>query len=260
MITRYALDERLPLMIHAAESKSEEALMQCGSGPFAEGDCGSETSLEYARVSSYTIFARSGSARRKASLAHCINVDDPDIETIKSAGAKVAHCPESNAPTTTRQCAVFFIRQSSVARSLAATSVASNNTCDMLEEARFALLLSRLKSFTGDSISEPFVSTDEALQAATLGGARTLGLEETVGTLQPGYAADLAVISSFMRTHQMPVYDVAGALVFSSSARDVLLTVVAGREVYSNGRVNTVDEDRLRARILEIGEKLSRTR
>jgi 5-methylthioadenosine/S-adenosylhomocysteine deaminase len=115
--------------------------------------------------------------------------------------------------------------------------VASNNTCDILEEARFATLLARAG---GDDISATRV-----LKAAT-------------GDLKKGGQADLAVVS-LTGVHQLPSYDPAATLIFGSSGRDVILTVVAGREVYRDGRVTTVDEDRLRARIKEISEKLLAT-
>jgi cytosine/adenosine deaminase-related metal-dependent hydrolase len=70
-----------------------------------------------------------------------------------------------------------------------------------------------------------------------------------------GAQADLAVVS-LTGAHQMPSYDPVATLIFASSGRDVILTVVAGREVYRDGRVSNVDEDRLRARMLEISHRL----
>jgi 5-methylthioadenosine/S-adenosylhomocysteine deaminase len=97
---------------------------------------------------------------------------------------------------------------------------------------------------------------EEVLYALTLGGARALGLDGETGALLAGLQADLCVVS-LKGAHQLPVYDVAPALVFASSARDVILTVVAGREVYREGRVHTVDEEAARARVTEIAGKLS---
>ncbi len=80
-------------------------------------------------------------------------------------------------------------------------------------------------------------------------------MPEQIGALQEGLQADFAIVS-LAGAHQIPAYDPVGALVFSSNARDVVLTAVAGREIYSAGRVTTVDEERLRARMKEIAEKL----
>jgi 5-methylthioadenosine/S-adenosylhomocysteine deaminase len=88
-----------------------------------------------------------------------------------------------------------------------------------------------------------------------LGGARSLGLSGQIGELKEGLQADFAVVS-LDGVHQIPSYGPAETLIFASSGRDVILTVVAGREVYREGRVTTVDEDRLRARMREIALKL----
>jgi 5-methylthioadenosine/S-adenosylhomocysteine deaminase len=121
--------------------------------------------------------------------------------------------------------------------------VASNNTCDILEEARFATLLARA---AGDN-----VSAREVLEAATLGGALCFELESEIGELKEGAQADLIAVS-LRGVHQTPDYDPVATLIFASSGRDVILTVIAGREVFRNGRVTGVDEDRLRARMNEI--------
>ncbi len=97
----------------------------------------------------------------------------------------------------------------------------------------------------------------QALFTATAGGARALRLEEQVGGLSAGMQADI-VILRLDGVHQRPVYDAASTLVFSSSARDVRLAGVAGREVFRDGRVLTVDEERLGARMKEIQEKCRR--
>ena len=169
-------------------------------------------------------------------LAHCIRVDEKDIETLRDTGAKVAHCPKSNAKLGHGRAPFAKFLESGVAVGLGSDSVASNNTCDILEEARFATLLARAG---GDDVS-----------AARI-------LETATGELKEGVEADLAVIS-LAGVHQLPSYDPIATLIFASSGRDVLLTVVAGREVCRDGRVTTVDEDRLRARIKEISQKLER--
>jgi 5-methylthioadenosine/S-adenosylhomocysteine deaminase len=123
-----------------------------------------------------------------------------------------------------------------------------------LEEARFALLLARV-NFVVSKDGNRGLNCDEILQAATLGGAHSLGLAGRVGELKEGLQADFAVVS-LAGAHQIPSYSPADALIFASSGRDVTMTVVAGREVYRDGRVITVDEDRLRARMKEIARKL----
>ena len=182
-------------------------------------------------------------------LAHCIRVDEADLETIKQTETRVAHCPKSNAKLGHGVAPFAKMVAKGIQVGLGSDSVASNNTCDLLEEARFALLLAR----SGGSYD---LNSDDILRAATSGGAHSLGLAGQVGELKEGLQADFAVVS-LNGAHQIPAYGPAETLIFASSGRDVTMTVVAGREVYRDGRVMSVDEDRLRARMSEIARKLS---
>jgi 5-methylthioadenosine/S-adenosylhomocysteine deaminase len=175
-------------------------------------------------------------------------VSEADLDTIKKTETRVAHCPKSNAKLGHGLAPFMTMMEKGIAVGLGSDSVASNNTCDLLEEARFALLLAR-------SNGDCNLSCDDVLRSATLGGARTLDLGGQVGELKEGLQADFAVVS-LDGTHQVPSYGPAETLIFASSGRDVTMTVVAGTEVYRDDRVTTVDEESLRARMLEIANKL----
>jgi 5-methylthioadenosine/S-adenosylhomocysteine deaminase len=250
-VTDYVAAERLPLMIHAAESADEDELMLHGRGAFAVNMAARGIEWRSPRMSSVQYLAQRGVLAARPLLAHCVRVDAADIETIKEARATVAHCPKSNLKLGHGRAP--FAKMSGLTCGFGSDSVASNNTCDLLEEARFATLLARLDT---DAPGKDLYTAQHALTDATRGGARALGHAEGSGTLGAGVAADLAVVK-FDGAHQLPVYDPARALIFSSSARDVTLTLVAGREVYRDGRVTTVDEERLRARMAEIKEKVT---
>jgi cytosine/adenosine deaminase-related metal-dependent hydrolase len=99
------------------------------------------------------------------------------------------------------------------------------------------------------------LNADDVFQSATLGGARALGLQGQIGELREGLQADFAVVA-LNGPHQIPSYDPVSTLIFASSGRDVRLTVVAGREVYREGRITMIDEERLRVRMSEIADKL----
>jgi cytosine/adenosine deaminase-related metal-dependent hydrolase len=247
LIADLARTERLPLMMHAAESEAEDLLLREGCGAFAEGLAKRSIEWQAPRVSTIQYLKQTGVLNARPLLAHCIRVDDGDVETLAETRAKVAHCPKSNAKLGHGRAPFAKFIQKRVVVGLGSDSVASNNTCDILEEARFATLLGRA---SGNAISAA-----DALETATLGGARCFELEGEIGQLTEGAQADLAVVS-LSGVHQMPNYDPVAGLIFASSGRDVIMTVIAGREVFSNGRVTTVDEDRLRARIGEISQKL----
>lgn len=253
LLTRFALDENLPLMMHAAESEAEDQLVREGTGPFAENLARRGIEWHAPRASVIEYLGQVGVLGARPLLAHCIRASETDLERIVKADASIAHCPKSNAKLGHGRAPFAAFLKAGARTGLGSDSVASNNLCDMLEEARFAALLSRA---AGDlSASGRMMSAREVLRAATAGGARALRLDDICGALLPGLQADLVVVN-LKDTHQRPVYDVESALVFSSSARDVLLTVVAGREIFREGRVLTVDEERLRARLMEIQEKL----
>jgi cytosine/adenosine deaminase-related metal-dependent hydrolase len=248
----YAAAENLPLMVHAAESLAEEEFVREGRGPFAEGLRRRGIEWETPSVSSIQYLARLGVLGTRTLLAHCVRVDDSDVATLAEWGARVAHCPKSNAKFGHGRAPFAAFLRAGVVTGLGSDSVASNNTCDLLEEARFAVLVAR--AATGaERLAE--LTAERALRDATLGGAHALGLSDC-GALEEGKQADLAVVR-LDGAHQTPAHEPARALVFSSSGRDVALTVVAGREVYRDGRVQGVDEERLGARMCEVREKLA---
>jgi cytosine/adenosine deaminase-related metal-dependent hydrolase len=254
-LTNFALDEALPVMMHAAESEGEELLVREGRGVFADNLArrGIEWRAPLSSVIEY--LERTGLLRARPLLAHCVRATEDDMERIARADASIAHCPKSNAKLGHGRAPFASFINRGVRVGLGSDSVASNNVCDILEEARFAALLSRAG---GDRLSSgESVGARDVLFAATRGGARALHLEDVTGALEEGLQADLAVVS-LKGAHQRPAFDAASALCFTSSARDVLLTVVAGREVFRDGRVEGVDEEELAARMAEIQEKLKR--
>jgi 5-methylthioadenosine/S-adenosylhomocysteine deaminase len=236
LIADFAQAEGLPLMMHAAESAAEDQFVREGCGAFAEGLARRAIEWNAPGVSTIQYLKQLGVLDVQPLLAHCIRVDDRDIETLRDTGTKVAHCPKSNAKLGHGRAPFARFLEAGITVGLGSDSVASNNTCDILEEARFATLMARAGG--------GFVLGADALRVATFGR----GLSE-------GALADLAVVS-LTGVHQLPSYDPIATLIFASSGRDVILTVVAGREVYRDGRVTNVDEDRLRARMLEINHRL----
>ncbi|HBB89602.1 MAG TPA: hypothetical protein DC047_18505 [Blastocatellia bacterium] len=254
LIARFALLEELPLMMHAAETLMEVALLSEGRGAFADGLKSRGIEWQTPSASPIQYLKQHGILATKPLLAHCIHVDGADIETLGETGSKIAHCPKSNSKLRHGVAPLTKFLEQGIATGLGSDSVASNNVCDLFGEARYALLLSRSGSEWKNLDSD--LSAHDVLQLATRGGASALGISEELGALQEGMQADFAIVS-LNGTHQLPVYDPVSTLIFSSSARDVVLTVVAGREVYCDGRVTNVDEDRLRARIKEIGQKLA---
>lgn len=252
LIAKFAIAEGLPLMMHAAESEAEELFVREGVGIFAEGLAKRGIEWQSPRMSTIQYLKQCGILDTRPLLAHCIRVDDEDIEILKQAGAKVAHCPKSNAKLGHGRAPLAKFLAAEITTGLGSDSVASNNTCDLIEEARFAFLMAR----NAGGFENSFISASQMVAAATAGGAQCLGLEKGIGVLAEGAQSDVVIVA-LDGVHQTPVYDPVTALIFASSGRDVLLTIIAGREVYRDRRVLTVDEDRLRARLNEIAQKLN---
>ena len=255
MLVRFAADERLPLMMHAAESEAEQSLMTEGGGIFAAAYALRGFEFEAPRTTTVRHLARLG-VLDALLLAHCVRVDEGDIELLSRHGARVAHCPKSNAKLGHGRAPLAALLGAAVHVGLGSDSVASNNTCDMLEEARFALLGSRA---AGETAGGRALDAADALRLATRGGAHALGVWPSAGALAEGMEADLVAVR-LDAAHLTPAYDPAAALVFSASGRDVMLTVVAGREIFRDGVVKTLDEGDLRARVRDLARRLAASR
>jgi len=250
LITDYALREKVDLSIHAAESKEETEFMLYGTGFFAGIYQKFGHVWNTPEASTIEYFNRIGVLQTAPLLAHCVTVSEKDIETIGATETRIAHCPKSNAKFGHGIAPFEKFLDRKIKAGLGSDSVASNNTCDILEESRFAALLARARED-----KKRLLAAKEILEAATLGGAKALNLETEIGTLDAGKQADLIVIS-LSAAAQQPVHDVYSAILFASTARDTRLTMIAGEEIYRNGDAKTVDEDELRFEMKRIARKM----
>ncbi|MCC6825102.1 MAG: amidohydrolase family protein [Acidobacteria bacterium] len=225
LIAEYAIINRLPISIHAAESADEIDLLERGTGLFRSFFEKFELEWHSPYCSPIEYLERLGVLSARPLLAHCVMVTPTDIERIADNGAAVAHCPKSNAKFGHGVAPFKEFIDAGIATGLGSDSVASNNLCDIIEESRFAALAARVRD-NGPS----FVTPREALFAATLGGAAALGMDDSIGSLEEGKQADITVISLEHESLE-PLGDICAALVFSASGRDVRRTIVAGRDL-----------------------------
>ncbi len=251
LIAQYSIINRVPLSIHASEAADEVALLTSGEGFFTEVFEKFGVEWHSPHCSPIEYLERLGVLSARPLLAHCVHASDSDIARIAANDTSIAHCPKSNAKFGHGYAPFEKFLDAGISVGLGSDSVASNNVCDLLEESRFAALAARNRTKCGSphepgpSRGQPeagwqeraktprsFFTAKQALEAATLGGAKALGLDHLIGTLEPGKQADIAVIS-LEHPAQQPVSDIETALVFSSNARDVTSTFVAGQKVYS---------------------------
>ncbi|HEX7118790.1 MAG TPA: amidohydrolase family protein [Longimicrobiales bacterium] len=239
----YALAEELPVAVHAAEAEAETLLVRDGGGPFAEGLRARAIATPPRGRSTIELLDRLGVLRTRPLLIHCVSIDDDDRHRIADAGAAVAHCPAANARLGHGVAPLIELLDDGVAVGLGTDSVASNNRLDLFEEARLAQLFQRARLHSGCVLP-----AETLLRLATLDGARVLGLDDRIGSLEPGKDADLCAVS-FAGAHVVPVHDPASALFHAARASDVILTAVRGRVLFRDGRILSLDADALRPRV-----------
>jgi cytosine/adenosine deaminase-related metal-dependent hydrolase len=213
-----AVDLGLPLMTHFAESEQEVEWTRTGRGPLASVRPGSIRELAQHRLLVDRLIA-----------AHCVHVDPGEIALLAEHDVGVAHCPRSNALLGCGIAPLTELLEAGIRVGLGTDSPASTPSFDMFEELRTCLMAARARERRPDAIS-----ARTALELATLGSARALGLDAEIGSLAAGKRADLAVVSLEGSPH-LPWEDPVGAVVFGGSPSRVLLTVVDGTERYRRG-------------------------
>jgi len=201
-VAEFARLEHLPIGVHVAESKDETSLVRDGDGPFATALRARDIMVEPQHCSPVAYLVQRAVVRRGTLCIHSVQVDDSDVTLLRKVGASVAHCPRSNAAHRHGRAPLAEFRAAGIPVGLGTDSVVSVGDLDLWAEARAAGL-----------------SGSDALRALTIEGARALGWETEIGSLEVGRAADLAVFTLTALDRPRP----------PSTA---LLTVVSGRIVH----------------------------
>lgn len=248
---RLAMAEGLPLATHAAESPQESALVRDGAGPFADALGARGIATPPRAASTIALLEALGVLETGPLLIHAIQLEPGDVARLRASSATVAHCPIANARLGHGTAPVEELLDADVVVGLGTDSVASNNRMDLLEEARAAQLQQRslLRSATA-------LPAARLLRMATLDGATALGLQDRIGTLEPGKDADLCAVR-LDAPHTVPVHDPAAAVVHAARGTDVVLTVVRGRVLYHDGTAATLDEAALRAPLDDAARRIA---
>jgi cytosine/adenosine deaminase-related metal-dependent hydrolase len=212
----------LPMMTHFFESPAEAEWIRGRTGPFAAIPFGFEPSP-------LGLLAERGLLSDRLVAAHCVHLADDEIALLAEHDVAVAHCPRSNALLGCGVAPLRELRGRGLRVGLGTDSPASTPSFDMFEELRFALMTARAREHDPEALT-----TAAALELATLGGARALGLEHELGSLTPGKHADLVVVSLEGSPFE-PVEDPVTALVLGGSPDRLAATLVSGRERYRKG-------------------------
>jgi 5-methylthioadenosine/S-adenosylhomocysteine deaminase len=217
-VAQLARERGLIVHTHASENLTEIELVRQATGM---------RNVEY--------LASIGLAAPHVALAHCVHLDEAELDLLARTGAHVLHCPSSNLKLGSGIAPIREMLERGINVSLGADGAACNNRLDMFTEMRTAALLQKVVH------GADALPAKRVLRMATIDGARALGLESEIGSLEPGKRADVAVVA-LDSLHTTPRPDIVSTLVYAAETSDVRAVVIDGQIVLRDGELLTLDE------------------
>ncbi|MCL4523154.1 MAG: amidohydrolase [Acidobacteria bacterium] len=226
-----------PILIHVSETKRENDEIRAKFG-----------------VSPVAYLDRIGFLGPDVLAAHCVWVDAADIATLVKREVGCAHNPSSNMMLASGVAPVVDMLRAGLRLGLGTDGPAgSNNDLDLMEEIDLAAKLQKVFRMDPQALS-----AEQALELATIGGARALHMEKEIGSLEAGKKADIIVLRTDL-PHAVPSYNVYTSIVYSLKATDVVTVIINGRTVMQNRRVLTLNEGAVLAKAKELAEKVKQS-
>lgn len=229
---RLARERDAVIHTHASENKQEIEAVEQATG---------ERNIEYLN--------RLGLASPRCALAHCVHVNDAEMKILADTGAHVLHCPSSNLKLGSGIAPVVEMIERGISVSLGADGAACNNRLDMFTEMRSAALLQKIVR------GAESLPAARVLRMATIDGARALGLDAEIGSLEAGKRADITIID-LSKLHLTPCPDVISTIVYAAEASDVRTVIIDGRVVMRDRELLTLNERDVMADANAQGEDL----
>jgi cytosine/adenosine deaminase-related metal-dependent hydrolase len=249
---RAASELGLPVATHLAESRAETEFLLTGKGDW---ETFAELLVPPPGATGVRALADAGLLGPNVLAAHCVEVDEEEIAILAEHDVAVAHCPRSNGLLGCGIAPLAALRDAGIRVCIATDSPASTPSFDMFDEMRTAIYVARARERRPDALTAA-----DALELATLGGARALGLDAVIGSLVPGKQADLTVLS-LADTSFVPWEDPVTATVLGGSAEGVVATLVSGKPRYVKGGkpwLELIDAARnARGRLLQLADPTS---
>jgi 5-methylthioadenosine/S-adenosylhomocysteine deaminase len=233
-IRMYADQLEMPIHLHLHETVTEveSAVSESGMRPFER-------------------MAKLGLMSSQLQTIHMTQLTDNEIEQLATKGVHVVHCPESNLKLASGFCQVDKLVMAGVNVCIGTDGAASNNNLDMIEEMRTAAMLS--KAVAQDATS---ISAEDALAMATINAAKMLGLEDEIGSLERGKAADIMAVDMSALNCQ-PMHHPISQLVYAANGHQVSDVWINGTQVLQNTEFTLLDEAGLRARVDEWRDRIN---
>ncbi len=183
---------------------------------------------------------------------HCVMLTDAEIELLAQRKVKIAHCPESNMKLASGIAPVVQMLSAGISVGLGTDSSASNNDVDMFGEMNSAAKLHKV-----NTLDPTIMPAETVLEMATMGGARVLGAENKIGSLEPGKKADLIVLD-MNQPHLTPLYTIPSHMVYAARGADVVHSVINGNIVMQNRKLKTLDEKTILADMMVMGKQIKK--
>jgi 5-methylthioadenosine/S-adenosylhomocysteine deaminase len=224
-----------PLIIHLSETKKEN-----------------DDSLAERHMTPTKVLDTLGVLTGRTVAAHCVWVDEADMAILKARGVGIAHCPSSNMKLASGVAPVVRMLALDLPVGLGPDGPAgSNNDFNMFEEMDLAAKLQKVTT-----LNPEVLPASTALEMATIRGARALGMEKEIGSLETGKRADMIVVR-LDRPNAVPMYDPISQMVYALKAEDVRDVMVNGKPVVSDGRILTLNEAQILQKASEYRVKVS---
>jgi 5-methylthioadenosine/S-adenosylhomocysteine deaminase len=218
-VSRLAREHRVMIHTHASENRTEIEMVERETG-----------------MRNVVYLDSLGLTGQDVALAHCVHLDDAEIDLLARTGTQVLHCPSSNLKLGSGIARVSELIERGVNVSLGADGAPCNNRLDMLTEMRTAALLQKVLSGT------EALPARRALRMATIDGARALQLESEIGSLEVGKRADITILN-LERTHTAPhTSDIVSMIVYAAQSSDVWTVLIDGQTVMRERRLLTLNE------------------
>lgn len=181
-------------------------------------------------------------------MAHGIYFEDEEIGLLAKSGVNICHCPATNSKLAMGVAKIPQMLRAGVNVCLGTDGVPVNNTCDLLRDMRLAVLIHRV-----NTLSPIYPRAEEALEMATVNGAKAMGLSKDIGSLNAGKKADIILVN-LKSCHAMPIQDPVSAVVWTATGNDVKTVLIDGKLVVENQNVLTINEQEILIKAQERAE------
>jgi 5-methylthioadenosine/S-adenosylhomocysteine deaminase len=183
---------------------------------------------------------------------HCVMLTDAEIKLLAKREVKIVHCPERNMKIASGVAPVPQMLAAGISVGLGTDSSASNNDIDMFGEMNSAAKLHKV-----NTLDPTVMPAETVLEMATMGGARVLGAENKIGSLEPGKKADLIVLD-MNQPHLTPLYNIPSHMVYAARGADVVHSVINGNIVMQNRELKTLDEKAILTDMMSMGKQIKK--